>query len=75
MNQIIKADDVEGGISIHIPQEIADRLNLTHAGLVSIEEAGDRLIVTAVDEETARQIEVGRRVAKRHRDALALLAR
>jgi hypothetical protein len=75
MNQIIRADDVEGGISIHIPREIADRLNLTHAGLVSIEEAGDRLIVTAVDEETARQIEIGRRVAERHRDALALLAR
>jgi hypothetical protein len=75
MNRIVRTQEQDGDVLLRIPKDIAERLKLAPNGAVELAETGDRLVVSAVEERVAKQLEVGRRVAERNKEALARLAR
>jgi putative addiction module antidote len=64
-----------GSVSATLPKEMADRLNVGPGDEIFAIETSDGILLTPYEDATLREVESGRRVAKRYRNALRELAR
>jgi putative addiction module antidote len=71
----IRLRQAGGSVSATLPKEMADRLSLGAGDEVLAVETTDGILLTPYDAATIEAVSVGRRLAKRYRNALRELAR
>lgn len=71
----LKLTKIGNSIGMVLPKEIRDRLKLGAGDSVYLTETPEGYKITPYDEEFARQMEIGRKVMKKHRAALHELAK
>lgn len=70
----IRLRQAGGSVSATLPKEMADRLSLGAGDEVLAVETTDGILLTPYDAPTLEAVSVGRRLAKRYRNALRELA-
>jgi putative addiction module antidote len=70
----IRLRQAGGSVSATLPKEMADRLSLGAGDEVLAVETADGILLTPYDAATLEAVTVGRRLAKRYRNALRKLA-
>jgi putative addiction module antidote len=70
----IRLRQAGGSVSATLPKEMADRLSLGAGDEVLAVETTDGILLTPYDPATLEAVRVGRRLAKRYRNALRELA-
>ena len=75
MRREVKLRQAGGSVSATLPKDMADRLNLEAGDSVLVVETDGGILLTPYDAETDRALGVARALAKRHRNALRVLAK
>jgi putative addiction module antidote len=70
----IRLRQAGGSVSATLPKEMADRLSLGAGDEVLAVETTDGILLTPYDASTLEAVRIGRRIAKRYRNALRKLA-
>jgi SpoVT / AbrB like domain. len=70
----IRLRQAGGSVSATLPKEMADRLSLGAGDEVLAVETADGILLTPYDAATLEAVNIGRRMAKRYRNALRELA-
>jgi len=70
----LKIITVGNSIGVILPKDVLARLRVTKGDTVYLTETPKGVEITAYDEKFARQMEVGERVMRKHRDVLKKLA-
>lgn len=74
MTATLKITSIGNSIGVILPKEILAQLRVTKGDSVFVTETPKGIELSAYDERYARQMEVGERVMKKHRDVLKKLA-
>ncbi len=74
MTTTLKIITVGNSIGVILPKDVLARLRVTKGDTVYLTETPKGVEITAYDEKFARQMEVGERVMRKHRDVLKKLA-
>ena len=74
MTTTLKITTVGNSIGVILPKDVLARLRVSKGDTVYVTETPKGVELTAYDEEFARQMEVGERVMRKHRDVLKRLA-
>ena len=74
MTTTLKIITVGNSIGVILPKDVLARLRVTKGDTVYLTETPKGFEMTAYDEKFARQMEVGERVMRKHRDVLKKLA-
>jgi len=74
MTTTLKITTVGNSIGVILPKDILARLRVSKGDTVYVNETPNGVELTAYDEAFARQMEVGERVMRKHRDVLKRLA-
>lgn len=74
MTTTLKITTVGNSIGVILPKDILTRLRVSKGDTVYVTETPKGVELTAYDEQFARQMEVGERVMRKHRDVLKRLA-
>jgi putative addiction module antidote len=75
MTREVKLRQAGGSVSATLPKDMADRLNLEAGDSVLAVETDRGILLTPYDADAERALQVARKVAKRHRNALRELAK
>jgi putative addiction module antidote len=74
MSTIVKVTTVGSSVGIVLPKEILSKLHVEKGDSLYITETPQGIQLTPYDEEFDRQIEIGKKVMRKYRDALRKLA-
>lgn len=74
MTTTLKITTVGNSIGVILPKDVLARLRVSKGDTVYVTETPRGVELTAYDEKFARQMEVGERVMRKHRDVLKRLA-
>jgi putative addiction module antidote len=75
MGSVVKVTTVGNSTGIVLPKEVLSKLRVTKGDSLYVTETPDGVQLSPYDEEFARQMEAGRKVMRRYRDALRRLAK
>jgi putative addiction module antidote len=75
MGTAVKVTTVGNSTGVVLPKEVLARLRVEKGDTLYITETPDGVQLSPFDEEFARQMEAGRKVMRRYRDALRRLAK
>jgi len=75
MGSVVKVTTVGNSTGIVLPKEALSKLRVARGDSLYITETPDGIQLSAYDEEFAQQMEAGRKVMRRYRDALRRLAK
>lgn len=73
MTRIVRFEEIDGDLVLRIPADIAARLRFSAGDEAALSANDHSLRVVPVSDEA--QLALGRKVAERHREALARLAK
>lgn len=71
----LKVRKIGNSLGVVLPKEVLAKLNVEEGAELTVTETPDGLVLSAYDDEVARQIEIGRDLMKRYRNALRELAK
>jgi putative addiction module antidote len=71
----LKVRKIGNSLGVVLPKDVLAKLNVSEGGELTVTETPDGVALSAYDDEIARQIEIGRDVMKRYRNALRELAK
>lgn len=71
----LKVRKIGNSLGVVLPKDVLAKLNVEEGAELTVTETPDGLILSAYDDEVARQIEIGRDLMKRYRNALRELAK
>ena len=71
----LKVRKIGNSLGVVLPKDVLAKLGLGEGGELTVTETPDGIALTAFDDEVARQIEIGRDLMKRYRNALRELAK
>lgn len=71
----LKVRKIGNSLGIVLPKDVLAKLNVEEGAELTVTETPDGVILSPYDDEIARQIEIGRDVMKRYRNALRELAK
>lgn len=71
----LKVRRVGNSLGVVLPKEVLAKLNVGEGAELTVTETPDGVILSAYNDEVARQIEIGRDLMKRYRNALRELAK
>lgn len=74
MTATLKITTIGNSIGVILPKEILTRLRVAKGDSVYVTETPKGIEISAYDDKYARQMEVGERVMRKHRDVLKKLA-
>jgi putative addiction module antidote len=74
MSAIVKVTTVGSSVGIVLPKEILSKLHVEKGDSLYLTETPDGVQLTPYDEEFERQIDIGKKVMRKYRDALRKLA-
>ena len=74
MGAVVKITTVGSSAGIVLPKEILSKLHVEKGDSLYITETPQGIQLTPYDEEFDRQIEIGKKVMRKYRDALRKLA-
>lgn len=74
MSTVVKITTVGSSVGIVLPKEILAKLHASKGDSLYVTETPDGVQLTPYDEEFERQIEIGKKVMRKYRDALRKLA-
>ena len=75
MNRHLKVTRIGNSLGLILPKEITNALNLSQGDTVVLSETPDGIHLSPYDPEVARQLEEGRKIAKKYRETLRALAK
>jgi putative addiction module antidote len=75
MASVVKVTTVGSSVGIVLPREVLAKLRVEKGDSLYLTETADGVQLTPYDEDFARQVEVGRKVMRKYRDALRKLAK
>ncbi|MFD1331756.1 hypothetical protein ACFQ4O_07045 [Methylopila musalis] len=73
MTRIVRFEEIDGDLVLRIPADIAARRGFSAGDEVALSDTDQSLRLEPVSDDA--QLALGRRVAERHREALARLAK
>ncbi|MCR6645258.1 MAG: AbrB/MazE/SpoVT family DNA-binding domain-containing protein [Terricaulis sp.] len=71
----LKVRRIGNSLGVVLPKDVLAKLNVGEGDHLSVSDTPDGVALTAFDDEVARQIEIGRDLMKRYRNALRELAK
>jgi len=71
----LKVRKIGNSLGVVLPKDVLAKLNAGEGAELSVTETPDGVALSAYDDEVARQIEIGRDLMKRYRNALRELAK
>jgi putative addiction module antidote len=71
----LKVRRVGNSLGVVLPKEVLAKLRVGEGDMLSVSETPDGVTLTLCDDEVQRQIEIGRDLMKRYRNALRELAK
>jgi putative addiction module antidote len=71
----LKVRKIGNSLGVVLPKDVLAKLNVGEGGELTVVETPDGVSLSAYDDQIARQIEIGRDVMKRYRNALRELAK
>jgi putative addiction module antidote len=74
MNTVVKITTVGSSVGIVLPKEVLAKLRVEKGDSLYLTETPEGVQLTPYDEEFDRQIEIGKKVMRKYRDALRKLA-
>lgn len=75
MSSVVKVTTVGSSTGIVLPKEVLAKLRVEKGDSLYITETPNGIQLSPYDEEFSRQIEAGRKVMRKYRDALRKLAK
>jgi len=75
MGAVVKVTTVGNSAGVVLPKEILAKLRVEKGDSLYVTETPDGIQLTPFDAEFTRQVEAGRKVMRRYRDALRKLAK
>lgn len=71
----LKVRRVGNSLGVVLPKEVLAKLGVGEGDVLSVSDTPDGVALTSFDDEVARQVEIGRDLMKRYRNALRELAK
>jgi len=71
----LKVRKIGNSLGVVLPKDVLAKLGVGEDDILSVSETPDGVALTAFDDEVARQIDIGRDLMKRYRNALRELAK
>lgn len=71
----LKVRKIGNSLGVVLPKDVLAKLNVEEGAELTVTETPGGLMLSAYDDEVARQIEIGRDLMKRYRNALRELAK
>lgn len=71
----LKVRKIGNSLGVVLPKDVLAQLNVEEGAELTVTETPDGVILSAYNDEVARQIEIGRDLMKRYRNALRELAK
>ena len=71
----LKVRKIGNSLGVVLPKDVLAKLNAGEGAELTVTETPDGVALSAYDDEVARQIEIGRYLMKRYRNALRELAK
>jgi putative addiction module antidote len=75
MASVVKVTTVGSSVGIVLPREVLAKLRVEKGDSLYLTETPDGVQLTPYNEDFVRQVEAGRKVMRRYRDALRKLAK
>jgi putative addiction module antidote len=71
----LKLRAIGNSVGVVLPKELLARLNLAEGDSLQVVESQDGLLLTVMPQETEAQLDLGREMMKKYREAFAALAK